>query len=155
MPPSPGGVNNTAAGYFVEWTVPVLIAAVDPAAEAKLDGLNKAVVSGRYLTEHESGSGPLLPVLASSASGMSEYAQTTVQQLAAPAAKPDMNAAWESGHASAPGRTVATVRTTAQQAYNAVLKGPGRASEGTTLALPSPATGRSARWTTSAPRPER
>ena len=130
MPPSPGGVNNTAAGYFVEWTVPVLIAAVNPAAEAKLDGLNKAVVSGRYLTEHESGSGPLLPVLASSASGMSEYAQTTVQQLAAPAAKPDMNAAWESGHASAPGRAVATVRTTAQQAYNAVLKGPARASEG-------------------------
>jgi putative ABC transport system permease protein len=129
MPPSPGGVNNTAAGYFVEWTVPVLIAAIDPAAEAKLDGLNKAVVSGRYLTEHESGAGPLLPVLASSASGMSEYAQTTVQQLAAPAAKPDMNAAWKSGHASAPGRTVATARTTAQQAYNAVLKGPGTASE--------------------------
>jgi putative ABC transport system permease protein len=129
LPPSPGGVSDTAAGYFVEWTVPVLIAAVDPAAEAKLDGLNKAVVSGRYLTEHESGSGPLLPVLASSASGMSEYAQTTVQQLAAPAAKPDMNAAWESGQASAPGRTVATVRTTAQQAYNAVLKGPGTASE--------------------------
>ena len=129
LPPSPGGVNDTAAGYFVEWTVPVLIAAIDPAAEAKLDGLNKAVVSGRYLTEHESGSGPLLPVLASSASGMSEYAQTTVQQLAAPAAKPDMNAAWKSGHASAPGRTVATVRTTAQQAYNAVLKGPGTASE--------------------------
>jgi putative ABC transport system permease protein len=129
LPPSPGGVNDTAAGYFVEWTVPVLIAAVDPAAEAKLDGLNKAVVSGRYLTEHESGSGPLLPVLASSASGMSEYAQTTVQQLAAPAAKPDMNAAWKSGQASAPGRTVAAVRTTAQQAYNAVLKGPGTASE--------------------------
>ena len=129
MPPSPGGVNNTAAGYFVEWTVPVLIAAIDPAAEAKLDGLNKAVVSGRYLTEHESGSGPLLPVLASSASGMSEYAQTTVQQLAAPVAKPDMNAAWKSGHASAPGRTVATVRTMAQQAYDAVLKGPGTASE--------------------------
>jgi putative ABC transport system permease protein len=129
LPTSPGGVDDTAAGYFVEWTVPVLIAAVDPAAEAKLDGLNKAVVSGRYLTEHESGSGPLLPVLASSASGMSEYAQTTVQQLAAPAAKPDMNAAWKSGQASAPGRTVAAVRTTAQQAYNAVLKGPGTASE--------------------------
>ena len=130
MPPSPGAVNDTAAGYFVEWTVPVLIAAVDPAAEAKLDGLNKAVVSGRYLTEHESGSGPLLPVLASSASGMNESAQTTVQQLAVPAGQPDMNAAWESGQASVPGRTVATVRTTAQQAYRDLLKAPGTASEG-------------------------
>ncbi len=129
MAAGPGGGNSTAAGYFVEWTVPVLVAAVDPEAEAELDGLNKAVVSGRYLAEHESGGGPLLPVLASSASGMSEYAQTTVEQLTAPAVRPDMNAAWESGHASAPGRTVATVRTTAQQAYNAVLKGAGTASE--------------------------
>ena len=133
MPPAPGAASPTGAGYFVEWTVPVLIAAIDPAAEAKLDGLNKAVVSGRYLTENESGRGPglpVLPVLASSASGMSEYAQTTLQQLAAPAAKPDMNAAWESAQASAPGRTVATVRTTAQQAYNAVLKEPGTAAVG-------------------------
>jgi putative ABC transport system permease protein len=34
-----------------------------------------------------------------------------------------MNAAWASAQASAPGRTVATVRTTAQQAYNDALKG--------------------------------
>ena len=36
----------------------MLIAAIDPAAEAKLDGLNKALVSGRYLTENESGPRP-------------------------------------------------------------------------------------------------
>ena len=101
----------------------MLIAAIDPDAEAKLDGLNKALVSGSYLTENEGDRGPTLPVLASSASGMNEYAQTTLQQLAAPSAMPDMNAAWASAQASAPGRTVATVRTTAQQAYNAVLKG--------------------------------
>jgi putative ABC transport system permease protein len=136
MPPSPGSGNQTEAGYFVEWTVPVLIAAIDPAAEAELDGLNKALVSGRYLTEHESGRGPILPVLASAASGMSEYAQTTVQQLAAPAAKPDMNAAWESGQASVPGRPVATVRTTAQQAYTDLLKAPETASEGSFSGAP-------------------
>ena len=56
---------------------------------------------------------------------MNEYAQTTLQQLTAPSAMPDMNAGWASAQASAPGRTVATVRTTAQQAYNAVLKGLG------------------------------
>jgi putative ABC transport system permease protein len=124
LPPPPGGgVSGTEAGYFVEWTVPVLIAAIDPAAEAELDGLNKAVVSGSYLTENEGGNGVTVPVLASSASGMNEYAQTTLQRLAAPSVMPDMNAAWKSAQASAPGRTVATVRTTAQQAYNAVLKG--------------------------------
>jgi putative ABC transport system permease protein len=122
MPSSPG--SDTAAGYFVTWSIPVLIAAIDPDAEAKLDGLNKALVSGRYLTEDEGDSSPTLPVLASSASGMDEYAQTTVQQLGAPSAMPDMNAAWESAQASAPGRTVATVRTTAQQAYNGVINGP-------------------------------
>ena len=30
----------------------MLIAAVDPAAEAKLDGLNHAVTSGQYLPEN-------------------------------------------------------------------------------------------------------
>ncbi len=124
MPPSPGPASDSAAGYFVTWTIPVLIAAIDPDAEAKLDGLNKALVSGSYLTENEGADSPTLPVLASSASGMNEYAQTIVQQLAAPSAMPDMNDAWESAQASAPGRTVATVRTTAQQAYSAVIDGP-------------------------------
>ena len=129
---SPGNQYNlpgarTAAGYWVDWTIPVLIAAIDPDAEAKLDGLNKALVSGRYLSEHEGDSGVTFPVLASSASGMNEYAQTTVQQLAAPSATPDMNAGWASAEGSAPGRTVATTRTTAQEAYTAVLDGFGPA----------------------------
>ena len=119
------GIPHTEAGYYVTWTIPVLIAAIDPDAEAKLDGLNKALVSGGYLKENEGGNGPTLPVLASSAGGMNEYAQTTLQQLTAPSVMPDMNAGWASAQASAAGRTVATVRTTAQQAYNAVLKGLG------------------------------
>ena len=119
------GIPHTGAGYFVTWTIPVLIAAIDPDAEAELDGLNKALASGSYLKENEGGNGVTLPVLASSASGMDEYAQTTLQQLTAPSVMPDMNAGWASAQASAPGRTVATVRTTAQQAYNAVLKGLG------------------------------
>jgi len=117
------GASSTEAGYWVTWTIPVLIAAIDPDAEAKLDGLNKALVSGRYLTENEGDSGPTLPVLASSTSGMTEYAQTTLQQLTAPSVMPNMNAAWAGAQASAPGRTVTTVRTTPQQAYNDVLNG--------------------------------
>ena len=145
----PGGENgHTVAGFYVGWTVPVLIAAIDPQAEADLDGLNKALVSGSYLKEHEGARGlgapaVTLPVLASSASGMSEYAQTTLQQLAAPSVMPDMNAGWASAQASAPGHTVVTVRTTAQQAYTAVLNGhgptdtypfPGGVSSGTPVA---------------------
>ena len=118
------GILHPEAGYYVSWTIPVLIAAIDPEAEAELDGLNKAVVSGSYLKENAGvKAGVQLPVLASSASGMNEYALTALQQLTAPSAMPDMNAAWASAQASAPGRTVANVRTTAQQAYSAVLKG--------------------------------
>jgi putative ABC transport system permease protein len=123
LPPLPAGagVNHTEAGYHVDWIIPVLIAAVDPDAEAELDGLNKSLVSGGYLKENEAG-GATVPVLASSGSGMNEYAQTSLQQLTAPSVMPDMNAGWASAQASAPGRAVATVRTTAEQAYAAVLK---------------------------------
>jgi len=123
--PVGGPDTHRAAGYYVEWNIPVLIAAIDPDAEAKLDGLNKAVVSGSYLTENRGDSGPTFPVLASSDSGMNEYAQTTVQRLAAPPKMPDMNAAWVSAQGSDPGRTVAAEHTTAQQAYTRVVRGHG------------------------------
>src|ERR1700753_2836724 len=122
LPPTPG--SPTTAGYYVGWTTPVLIAAIDPDAEAKLDGLSQALVKGSYLRENEGDNGPALPMLASSASGMNEYAQTTLQQLATPSAMPDMDDAWKSDQASAPGRMVATVWTTAQQAYSGVINGP-------------------------------
>jgi uncharacterized protein YmfQ (DUF2313 family) len=56
---------------------------------------------------------------------MNEYAQTALQRLVAPPVMPDMNARWASAQASAPGRTVATVRTTAQQVYDLAVKGLG------------------------------
>jgi hypothetical protein len=124
-PPPGGGASGTEAGYWVDWSIPVLIAAIDPDAEAKLDGLNKALVSGSYLKENEGDGGPTFPVLASSDSGMNEYGQTTVAQLTAPSAMPDMNASWASAQASVTGRTVATERTTAQQAYELTIKGLG------------------------------
>lgn len=46
----------------VTWRVAVLTAAVDPAAEAELVGLDKAVVSGRYLTEDETAEDHRVPV---------------------------------------------------------------------------------------------
>ena len=155
--------SNTQPGYWVDWTIPVLIAAIDPGAEAKLDGLNTALVSGSYLKENEAhiaariqntgGSGATFPVLASSASGMNESAQTTVQQLTAPSAMPDMNADWASAEASAPGRTVAVSHTTAQQAYTAVLQGFGPAEAQTTPAAPPLAPAGAPLMTASAPAP--
>ncbi|MGH3171171.1 MAG: FtsX-like permease family protein, partial [Trebonia sp.] len=121
--PPGGGASGTEAGYWVGWSIPVLIAAIDPDAEAKLDGLNKALVSGGYLKENQGDTGATFPVLASSASGMNEYARTTVQRLTTSSVMPDMNASWASTQASVPGRTVATRRTTAQQAYDAVVNG--------------------------------
>jgi putative ABC transport system permease protein len=117
--------SHPEAGYYVIWTVPALIAAIDPRAEAKLDGLNKALISGRYLKEHQGDRSVQVPVLASSDSGMNEYARTTVQRLSAPPAMPDMDTAWARAQASAPGRTVSVGRTTAQQAYDLVLNGHG------------------------------
>ena len=86
------GSAHTEAGYYVTWNIPVLIAAIDPDAEAKLDGLNKALISGSYLKENEGLYQKVdegvthmgTPVLASLNSGMDEYAQTTLQQLTAP-----------------------------------------------------------------------
>jgi hypothetical protein len=125
------GTGSSAAGnpgWGAHWVIPVLIAAVDPVAEARLDGLDKAVISGGYLTEN-AGAGPSdqdavpFPVLASSASGMDEYAQTTLQEMASPAAAQDITSGWMTREASVPGRTVATARTTAEQAYQRLLAG--------------------------------
>jgi putative ABC transport system permease protein len=118
------GASHKQAGYYVTWNIPVLIAAIDPDAEAKLDGLSKALVSGSYLKENEGAIGVKTPVLASSNSGMDEYAQTTLQQLMAPSAMPDMDTAWADAQVSVPGRTLAIVHTTAQQVYSAVLRNP-------------------------------
>ena len=111
----------------VDWSFPMLIAAVDPAAEAKLDGLNLAVTSGRYLRENEGGAtGPddqaSFPVLAAASSGIGEVAVTRVQRLAAPAAPVTLSASRMAAEAAAPGQTVLTSVISAQQAYRQVLE---------------------------------
>ncbi len=73
------------------WSFPILIAAVDPAAEARLDGLNHAVISGRYLGERAGdklpghGAANTFPVLAAATGGVDETAITRVQRLPQPA----------------------------------------------------------------------
>ena len=112
--------------YDVPWVVPVLIAAIDPKAEAELDGLNHAVISGRYLTEGATDGRAVqgvstFPVLASSTIGMNEYARTELQVLAAPQAPPTMTTNWMTREATAPATTLAVRTTTATQAYRRLL----------------------------------
>jgi hypothetical protein len=121
-----GGLSVQHPGFTVSWTFPILIAAVDPAAEARLDGLNHAVTSGRYLAERGGdqsygGSVTTFPVLAAAAGGVAETAVTRVQLLPAPGGVPRLTAAGMRAAAAEPGHTVATVRTTAQQAYRQLL----------------------------------
>jgi hypothetical protein len=125
-PYGPGSIEVPAPGYDADWVIPVLIAAIDPVAEAKLDGLDHAVVSGHYLADRAGtrpqGGESEFPVLASSASGMDEYAITTMQRLGTPKAPPDMTVPWLTGEASIAGQTLVTERTTAQQAYQQMLR---------------------------------
>jgi len=111
----------------VNWSFPMLIAAVDPAAEAKLDGLNLAITSGRYLKENEGGGAapngqPTFPVVAAARSGIGEVAVTRVQRLAAPTAPVVLSASRMAAAAGAPGQTVLTSTISAQQAYRQVLE---------------------------------
>jgi putative ABC transport system permease protein len=129
-----GGFENLDArhpGFAVTWRFPMLIAAIDPAAEARLDGLDRAVTSGRYLGENASPgtvSVPggmtftTFPVLAAASSGIGEYAVTQVQRLPDPATPPVFTPAHlPPPAATAPGRTIMTIRIGAQQAYLRLL----------------------------------
>jgi putative ABC transport system permease protein len=124
------GLTAQHPGFAVYWSFPMLIAAIDPAAEAKLDGLNQAVTSGRYLGEKagpamSSGSGSIafttFPVLAAARSGVGEYAVTQVARLARPAGPPRLDPAAMRRDATAAGQPVSTVRVTAAQAYQQLL----------------------------------
>jgi hypothetical protein len=126
-----GAARATAqlyGAFGAYWLVPALIAAVDPDAEAKLDGLNRAMVSGHYLPEHArdkvtNGIAVFsdFPAIAASSSGVDEYAVTRVQRLPSPVTPPVMTRGWAEREARVPGRVVDTQRTTVQTAYRQVL----------------------------------
>ncbi|HEU5391229.1 MAG TPA: FtsX-like permease family protein [Streptosporangiaceae bacterium] len=121
---SPANLTGArTAVYDVNWVIPVLIAAVDPAAEAKLDGLNHAVISGHYLAQNprDAGITDTFPVLASSVSGLDESAVTQLTALSAPVSPPSMTVPWMTQHVTASGRAVSTITTTAHQAYQRLL----------------------------------
>ena len=112
---------NGHTGFGVSWEFPMLVAAVDPAAEAKLDGLNHAVTSGRYLPENYR-RGHEFPVLAAADSGVGEYSVTRVRELASPSAPPVLDTATMRRDSTAAGRAVLSLTLTAGQAYQYLLK---------------------------------
>src|SRR5215472_3079060 len=123
--PSPHNSGNP--GFWVDWAIPVLIAAVDPVAEAKLDGLDHAVVSGSYLAENakdESARRDIatFPVLASASAGVDEYAVTQLQQLASPTTPPALTVGWMTRETESRAQTLTVRTTTAGQAYQALLR---------------------------------
>jgi putative ABC transport system permease protein len=67
--PSVAEMNEGAFGAVLTWSFPITLAAIDPVAEAKLTGIDEAVVDGRFLDEGEqeteepsAGGGPVAPV---------------------------------------------------------------------------------------------
>ncbi|HEY2278258.1 MAG TPA: hypothetical protein VGI00_07870, partial [Streptosporangiaceae bacterium] len=123
------GLTASRPGLPVVWRFPMLIAAVDPAAEAKLDDLPHALTSGHYLAENagpgtiDAGKSLLVtfPVLAAADSGIGEWSQTEVRRLADPSGPPTLNAATMKRDAAAPGQPVLNVRINAQHAYRQLL----------------------------------
>jgi putative ABC transport system permease protein len=122
------------AGFSVSWQFPMLIAAIDPRAEARMDGLDHALTSGRYLPENFANANPrdgygkaggLFPVLAAADSGIGEDAVTRVAELPAPAAPPVFDLATLTRDAGVPGHAVPGSTITARQAYQYLLSALG------------------------------
>lgn len=86
--PDDGG-SSQRPGVLTHWSFPVLMAAIDPVAEAKLAGVNQAVVSGRYLKSSDTvsrvarggGSSFALPVLSPIRTYDDEQLQLTTRRL--------------------------------------------------------------------------
>jgi putative ABC transport system permease protein len=78
----------------IDFTVPVLLAAIDPNAEAWLVGLRRAMITGRYLREGEGDSvepvftgkyrAKVVPLIASSRTYLDQWIDVTLERLATP-----------------------------------------------------------------------
>lgn len=112
-------------GLFLGWPVPVVVAGIDPPAEAQLARLDRCVTAGRYLApsdvpavaESEAGAQPTIPVLVSVRSFVDETVKISIARAADPSAvltgaAPETLSAW----APAGERTA-----TADDAYSAYL----------------------------------
>ncbi|MGZ8437270.1 MAG: hypothetical protein ACXWXR_01860 [Candidatus Limnocylindrales bacterium] len=122
---SAGALGAGVPGVFLGWPEPIVVAGIDPVAEAQLAHLDGCVVAGRYLrasdqpttVQAQTGPQPAIPVLVSNRSFIDETARITLERAADPStvlggAAPDSLAAWAS---------VAEQTATANDAYHGYL----------------------------------
>lgn len=129
-----GGSSSGPVQGLVEWSFPVLIAGVDPAAENALTGLDHAVAAGHPLGEGEQarglGDGDLvIPVLASTTSFDGDTDHVTVGQLPPSAVgvarSGDSPAAISKALETTTATPVLQVSVTGQQAWQRLLSNLG------------------------------
>lgn len=86
---SKGGINSPTGIGYVDWSFPYLVAAIDPVQEARLVGLDKAMVQGTYFSpdqkpqvRRESGDDWLeVPVLLADRTPVDEKLKVEVEEL--------------------------------------------------------------------------
>ncbi len=116
------GLSAKNPGYLLGYSVPLLVAGVDPVSEAKLAHLDQAVVAGRYLRPDDAAKLPGVPVLISKDSGVDDTVNVTVERMADPTSPlPVIPAADLPARLSRPGSPVGTTVVTAQSAYDKLL----------------------------------
>lgn len=113
---------GTQYGWPETWAFPFLIAAIDPVQEAKLDGLDRAVTSGRYLEESDTSGSSGMPVLVSNAPDFQLNEQVTVERLSSAAIDAVMHGAGSNGLARYPGTELYRRTVTSADAYIDLLQ---------------------------------
>ncbi len=109
-------------GYPLGWSVPLLVAGVDPVSEARLGGLNRAVVSGRYLRDADEPTDRGTPLLVSKDSGVDDTVSVAIERMPDPTAPlPLIPVGQLPTRLSEPGTVVDTKTFTGQQAYEQLL----------------------------------
>ena len=114
-------------GEELSFPLPVVVAAVDPAEENKLDGLNGALTSGSSLTgasltDPRTKSGQVLPVLAGDTPATGVSATVTVSRVAGSAVSLVQRGATAGALDSQPREKVSESTITAAQAYRLLLQ---------------------------------
>lgn len=112
---------------FIRWSMTFLLAAIDPAQEALLVGLDRAIVSGRYLTTDDvnydlrlgrSAPLPTIPVLATTRPHLDERLSIEVSKIGAATTVAGVpGASLQQQLTSATGSQIDTREYTAEQAY--------------------------------------
>jgi hypothetical protein len=118
-----GALTTTNPGYPLVWSVPLLVAGVDPASEAQLAQLDQAVIAGRYLREDDAKRVAGVPVLVSKDSGVDDTVSVEVERMPDPTGPlPVIPVADLPTRLTGPGTSVGTTTFTAQSAYQQLLQ---------------------------------